>query len=305
MKTISLENVQKKFNNTTAVDNISFEVSEGKIFGLLGPNGAGKTTTIRMIAGIIFPDKGNVEILGKTQPEEYQKFIGYLPEERGLYRKVKVIEQLIYFAQLKGMHRRLAYQRAMQWLETLDSQDLAQKRIQELSKGMQQKIQFISALIHDPEILILDEPFSGFDPINVDIFKQIIMEFKQKGKTILLSTHIMEQAEQLCDEVCLINKGKIILKGSIDSIKSSYGRDTVICEFNGDSQFIRNLQNVKIISLTDSRIEFRISPNFNLKSFVDELINSTELIKFELTQPSLREIFISEISKTNEVSNEQ
>lgn len=297
MYALLVKNVTKSFHDKKAVDNISIAVEKGKIYGILGPNGAGKTTTLRMIAGVFHPDEGEIEILGSRSFESVQHKIGYLPEERGLYKKMQVIDQLIFFAELKGVAPSIAREKALRWLASLDAKDLANKKVQELSKGMQQKIQFLSAFLHEPELLILDEPFSGFDPINVDVFKQILLDLKSKGTTIILSTHIMEQAEQLCDDVCLINKGKVVLAGSIAEIKTSRQMDTVVCEFT-DGMLFPSLEGVKILTQTQNRIEFRFDPsNFNFKEFVKELAEKVAIKKIELTVPSLREIFIEEVTK--------
>lgn len=301
MSEVCFKNVTKKFGSTIAVDNVSFEANSGKILGLLGPNGAGKTTTLRILAGILLPDFGEIEIFGRKSPIEVQNRIGYLPEERGLYKKLNILDQLIYFAELKGINNYVAKRTAIEWLSKVDALDLEKKKIQDLSKGMQQKIQFISTLIHNPDLIILDEPFSGFDPINVDIFKYVILEEKAIGKTIILSTHIMEQAEQLCDDVCLINKGKIILSGNLRKIKSKFGRNTIICEFLDGGDYFKQLSNIKILSWTENRIEFQIDKeNGDIKKIVRELIQNVEIVRFELNEPSLREIFIEQVAKTED-----
>ncbi len=297
MKTLEVKNISKSFRETKAVDNVSFSVEEGKIFGILGPNGAGKTTTIRMISGVFLPDEGEIKILNLNSKDEIQRKIGYLPEERGLYKKMKVIDQLVFFAELKGVNPAIAKEKARYWLNSLDAKEWANKKVQELSKGMQQKIQFISTLLHDPDLLILDEPFSGFDPINVEVFKNVLLDLKAQGKTVLLSTHIMEQAEQLCDDVCLINKGKVVLSGSIASIKSSRYKDTIVCEFTNGDKF-PELTGVRIINKTLNRIEFRFDPtSFNFKEFLKEIAENVDVNKIEITSPSLREIFIEEVTK--------
>ncbi len=297
MNALEVKNISKSFRDKKAVDNISFEVEKGKIYGILGPNGAGKTTTLRMIAGVFHPDEGEIHILGQKSAETIQSKIGYLPEERGLYKKMKIIDQLIFFAELKGVPNSTARQKAFDWLYKLDAVDWANKKVQELSKGMQQKIQFIATLLHEPELLILDEPFSGFDPINVEVFKQVLLDLKAQGTTILLSTHIMEQAEQLCDDVCLINNGKVVLRGSISEIKSSREMDTVVCEFSDGNNF-PPLVGVKILNQTQNRVEFRFDPNsFNFKEFVKKLAERVYIKKIELSAPTLREIFIDEVTK--------
>lgn len=298
MFALSVEGIKKSFGEYTAVQNVSFSVEKGKVYGLLGPNGAGKTTTIRMITNILIPDEGKILIFGEPVGPVHQNIIGYLPEERGLYKKLKVIEQLIYFAQLKGLNSFDAKKKAREWLNKLDAGNWENKKIQELSKGMQQKVQFISTILHEPEILILDEPFSGFDPINTELLKKIILDLKDMGKTIILSTHIMEQAEQLCDDICLINKGSIVLQGSIREVKNKYGRDLIVIEFEGDDSFINDFNNLKFINRTKNRIEFRFSDRqFFVDEFLKKAIQSVQLYKFELSEPSLNEIFIDTVTK--------
>lgn len=298
MFALRVEGIKKRFGDYTAVKNVSFSVEKGKVYGLLGPNGAGKTTTIRMITNILMPDEGNIYIFDEAAGPIHQNIIGYLPEERGLYKKLKVIEQLVYFAELKGLSSADARKKAREWLKKLDAESWENKKIQELSKGMQQKVQFISTILHEPEILILDEPFSGFDPINTELLKKIILDLKEIGKTIILSTHIMEQAEQLCDDICLINKGSIVLEGSIRDIKSKYGRDLIIIEFDGDDSFINNYSKLKFINRTKNRIEFRFTDGqFSVNEFLKNAVQSVQLYKFELSEPSLNEIFIDTVTR--------
>ncbi|MFH1050803.1 MAG: ATP-binding cassette domain-containing protein [bacterium] len=300
MSVLVLENVVKLFGKFTAVDKISFEVEPGTIFGILGPNGAGKTTTIRMITNILMPDEGKILLFDEPVNPVHQNRIGYLPEERGLYKKIKVIEQLIYFAQLKGMTRSASHKAANQWLRDLDAKDWGNKKIQELSKGMQQKVQFISTILHSPDLLVLDEPFSGFDPINVETLKKIISDQKEAGKTILLSTHVMEQVEQLCDNIILINKGTIILQGNVQKIKRNFGKDYVLMEFSGPDDFVNDLQNIKFINRTKNRVEFRLNKtNYTANQILQSAIDKgAEVIRFELVEPSLNEIFIDVVQKT-------
>ena len=305
MEIIKVENVVKQFGDYKASNDISFSVNEGRILGFLGPNGAGKTTMIRMITNVLQPDSGSITISGESMGRDQQSRIGYLPEERGLYKKIKVVDQLIYFAQLKGLDKKIANDRARQWLAKLDAADWANKKIQELSKGMQQKVQFISTILHEPDILILDEPFSGFDPINTELLKKIILDLKDSGKTIILSTHVMEQAEQLCDDICLINKGRILLKGNLREIKQSYGRDTVLIEFEGSDDFLNDFKNLKFINRTKNRVEFRLPENgFSATEIMKKAAESVEVFKFELIEPSLHEIFIDVVSKSGEAENE-
>ncbi len=298
MKIIQVQNVVKRFGDYAASNNISFDVDQGSIFGLIGPNGAGKTTMIRMINNILFPDEGKIFLFGEPQQLSHQNQMGYLPEERGLYKKIKVLEQIIYFGQLKGLSRSEAQTNARFWLKNLDASDWENKKIEELSKGMQQKVQFITTILHNPKLLILDEPFSGFDPINADLLKSIILDLKSKGTTIILSTHIMEQAEQLCDDICLVNKGKKVLDGSIRDIKSGYGRDTILLEFEGDDSFISDIGDLKIINKTQNRVEFRYdSTKISLNDIMLKVMNKVQIDKLEVSAPSLHEIFIDVVSK--------
>ncbi len=225
--TVVLRNVTKRFGDFTAVSELSLAVQPGRIFGLLGPNGAGKTTTIRMIVNIFAPDSGAIELFGKTISPATQDRIGYLPEERGLYKKMKVGDQLRFFAELKDISGKEADARIDRWLKRLKLSEWKAKKSSELSKGMQQKVQFITTVLHEPDLLILDEPFSGLDPVNVDLLKEIVLELKQAGKTIIFSTHQMEVAEKICDDICLINRSRKILEGSIRSVKAGFGRNAV------------------------------------------------------------------------------
>ena len=223
---ISLSGVTKRFGKYTAVDRLDLEVPQGVTFGLLGPNGAGKTTTIRMTMNITKADEGTIQVLGKPLSEEMQERIGYLPEERGLYRKMTVLDQILFFAAIKSVEKKLALERLERWIDVMDLRPWLQKKTEELSKGMQQKVQFLGTIVHDPEVLILDEPFSGLDPINVVLLKDFLVEFKRQGKTIVFSTHVMEQAEKLCDRIALIYRGKKLLDGTVKEIKHAY-RDRV------------------------------------------------------------------------------
>ncbi|TAL70797.1 MAG: ATP-binding cassette domain-containing protein [Bacteroidetes bacterium] len=300
---LSVNSIVKRFGDFEAVSKVSFSVEQGTIFGLLGPNGAGKTTTIRMITNILKPDEGEIIMFGERVSASHQNRIGYLPEERGLYKKIKVIDQLIYFGMLKGMTRSEAQSEARKWLKKLDAGTWESKKIQELSKGMQQKVQFISTILHEPDVLILDEPFSGFDPINTEIIKKIVMDLKEEGKTIILSTHIMEQVEQLCDHICLIDTGKPVLSGLVREIKRAYGRDTIIMEWDGDDSFLNDFQNIKFINRSNNRAEFRITDGLKPMQILQKASLQNNIYKFELAEPSLNEIFIDVVTKQG-VSNE-
>ena len=230
--TVKLDRVCKSFGDFTAVKELSLTVRAGRVFGLLGPNGAGKTTTIRMMVNITAPDSGSIELFGRKIDSELQNRIGYLPEERGLYRRMKVVDQLRFFAELKNVRGKAFETRIDEWLARVKLSEWKNKRSMELSKGMQQKIQFVTAVLHDPELLILDEPFSGLDPINAELLKEIVLDLKRSGKTIIFSTHQMEVAEKICDDICLINRSEKVLEGSLRELKSSFGRNAVA---NADS----------------------------------------------------------------------
>src|SRR5690349_9078097 len=246
--TLILDHVSKSFGDFKAVSDLSLQVKPGRVFGLIGPNGAGKTTTIRMIVNITVPDTGTIKLFGQPMTTALQDRIGYLPEERGLYRKMKVGEQLRFFAELKDLPTREADQRIDKWLKKLDLTSWKDKRAKDLSKGMQQKIQFIAAVIHEPDLLILDEPFSGLDPVSVDLMKETILDQKTSGKTIILSTHQMEIAEKLCDDVCMINRAHKVLDGRLREIRRSFSRNAVALQFAGgdgllnDSSLVANVR---------------------------------------------------------------
>ncbi|MEX0647702.1 MAG: ATP-binding cassette domain-containing protein [Balneolaceae bacterium] len=299
MSAIKVNHVSKSFGKTRAVRDVSFEIEKGRIFGLLGPNGAGKTTTIRMINYIMPPDEGEIIINGVPVSPRTQKMIGYMPEERGLYKKMKVGEQLIYLAQLKGLKYADARKKIKYWLERFGASDWHSKVVGELSKGMSQKIQFISTIVHDPEIYIFDEPFSGLDPINSELLKEIIIELKGLGKTILFSTHRMEQVEQMCDDICLFNNGKVVLTGNLRSIKKQFGKNTVLLEFQGDGSFLDNLGDVRINNRSTNFAEIRILNGLNHQEILKKAMEKSEIHKFQLVEPSLNEIFISTVGEDN------
>ncbi len=299
MEILKLNSVSKYFGDYKATNDVSFSVQKGAIFGLLGPNGAGKTTIIRQITNIYYPDSGEILLFGESVSSKHQNMMGYLPEERGLYKKLKVIEQLIYFGELKGLSKKEAEKRARLWLIKLGANDWIDKKIQELSKGMQQKIQFISTILHDPEFLILDEPFSGFDPVNAELLKDIILELKSQGKTIILSTHVMSQVEELCDEIVLINRGKIILEGKVREIKKSFGRNNLKIEFDGSDEFLNGIDSSKIINRSNNSVEIKLENENEAKAIFSKIDNSTFIYKFELAEPSLHEIFINTVGINN------
>ncbi|MFD2533318.1 ABC transporter ATP-binding protein [Gracilimonas halophila] len=299
MSVIELQNVFKAFGKTKAVNDVSFEVTKGRIFGLLGPNGAGKTTTIRMINYILTPDSGQVTINGIEASPETQKMIGYMPEERGLYKKMKVFDQLMYLTQLKGMDAAEAKKAINYWLERFDASDWKKKEIGELSKGMSQKIQFIATIAHDPDIYIFDEPFSGLDPINSETLKEIIIELRDSGKTILFSTHRMEQVEQMCDDICLFNQGQAVLTGNLRHIKSSFGENTINLAFEGDGSFLDKLENVRINNRSTNFAEIRVMNGQSMQDILKLAMDHAEIHTFERIEPSLTEIFISTVGEDN------
>lgn len=296
MSIISVQSVSKQFGKFKAVDKVSFEVEKGRIYGILGPNGAGKTTTIRMINYITVPDSGRVIINEYPAGPESQRMIGYLPEERGLYKKMKVGEQLIYLARLKGMTDSDARKSLNYWLERFSATDWIKKELGELSKGQQQKIQFISTIAHDPEICIFDEPFSGLDPINSELLREVIIELNKNGKTILFATHRMEQVEQMCDDICLFNKGTVILQGALSEIKRSFGKNTVKLEFSGDNRFLDELTDVRINNRSSNFAEIRLLGDVNEQDILMKAVENVKVTHFEFVQPSLNDIFISTVN---------
>jgi len=307
LEILRVNNVTKKFGDYKASDNISFGVKKGRIFGLLGPNGAGKTTMIRMITNIYVPDEGSITLFDKPLSPEMQNIMGYLPEERGLYKKMKVIEQLVYFGMLKGLDKKTADRKSREWLIKLNANDWADKKVQDLSKGMAQKVQFISTILHEPPFLVLDEPFSGFDPINAEHFKKLVIEMNQQGTTIILSTHIMHQVEQMCDDIILINKGKSVLQGDIREIKKSKGKNTIILEFEGDDTFLQNLESdVNFINRTKSRVEFTLKgANNNSNDILKYAAEKVNIVKYQLVEPGINEIFIDTVGADNLPKNEE
>lgn len=300
MEILQVNSISKQYGKYKAVDNVSFSVGEGKIFGLLGPNGAGKTTTIRIITNIILPDSGEVYLFGEKMNPDLQDYIGYLPEERGLYKKNKVIEQLEYFGMLKGLTKNQAHTQAKYWLNRVGADGWENKKIEELSKGMAQKVQFIISMMHNPKFIILDEPFAGFDPINTDLIKHIIMELKEQGTTFILSTHQMHQVEMLCDEILMINMGRVVLEGNLRDIKKNYGKNHLIMEYSGPGSFLNNIDKGKIINISENRLEIKISSYTEAQAILREAANENEITKFEIIEPALNEIFIDIAQKNIE-----
>jgi len=298
MKVLEVENISKSFGDLKAVNNISFSIAEKSVFGILGPNGAGKTTSIRMIMNIIIPDSGRIAVMGDTHARTATNHIGYLPEERGIYRKMKVGEVLLFLTALKSMDKREAKKELDYWLDRLELADWKNKKVEELSKGMQQKLQFIGTIIHKPKLLILDEPFMGLDPINTNLIKDIMIELKNKGTTIIFSTHLMESAEKLCDEIFLINRGEEILSGRLDAIKKSFSKHNVLIEYDGNSDFLKKSDQIKKFDDYGHYAEVQLIKDADTQKLLKEAWESVVIKKFEIKEPSLNDIFIDTINRT-------
>jgi ABC-2 type transport system ATP-binding protein len=302
--TVSVSNARKSYGDFTAVHGLSLEVQPGSIFGLLGPNGAGKSSTIRMIVNITMPDSGEIRLFGeKVTPNnaaKIQERVGYLPEDRGLYKKMKIGEQLLFFAELKGLARNEASRRIDTWLERVGMTEWKSKRWEELSKGMQQKIQFVSTILHDPELVILDEPFSGLDPINANLLKEIVHELKRRQKTIIFSTHLMEQAEELCDEIALINRGRKVLSGPLREVKRSFGWRAIAIDGENLNGQIKEHPLVQDVTPMRDHVEVTLQPGADPQILLKDLVAANiRLTRFELVAPSLNEIFIESVKRAN------
>ncbi len=293
---VEIHDIYKTFDGVKAVNGVSFAIPRGAIHGLLGPNGAGKTTTIRMMMRIILPDAGNIHIFGDALEAVNKARIGYLPEERGLYKKMKVADLLTFFGQIKQMERATARTKAMEWLERLDLGDYAERKAEDLSKGMQQKLQFIATVLHEPDLLILDEPFSGLDPVNTNTLKDIILEYHQKGHTVIFSTHMMDQVEKLCESICLINKGEIVLSGTLAEVKAEYGQNGVTLRFKGDGAFLKELPDVAGMNDYGNEVFLRLNPGADPARVLDEARARLDLQKYEVAAPSIHDIFIEKVS---------
>ena len=295
---IALRDVVKEFDGFRAVDGITLEIPAGGIFGLLGPNGAGKSTTIRMIMDIIRPDSGTITVLGVSSLQNVRHNVGYLPEERGLYKKMKVLDMLEFLGTLTGSSPGNARREAQGWLEKLEIADWAPKKVEELSKGMQQKIQFAAAVLGKPPILILDEPFSGMDPVNQNLFKDTILEINRQGTTIVFSTHQMETAERLCKEIALINKGKLVLSGSLAKVKEGFGKNSLLIEYEGDGQFLGTLPGVARVDAYGSYSEIRLDAGADPQEVFRAIAGRLRVSKFEIVAPTLHNIFIEKVGAT-------
>jgi len=299
MDAVLLNSVHKSFGEVQAVNNLSVRVPTGSIYGFLGPNGAGKTTTLRMIMNIIRPDSGSIEIFGNSSVEQTKARIGYMPEERGLYRKMAVNKVLAYFGAIKGMPADELTRSVPHWLDRVDLTNWARKKVEELSRGMHQKLQFAVTAINEPELLILDEPFAGLDPINTDLLKAIMLEMRDEGKTVILSTHVMHQAEKLCDSILLINKGQAILDDNLANIQSQRASHVVSVELEGDTGFIEKLPMVTAVETNGNHLEITLSDSADTQQLLQSLIKRVRVQRFEVKVPSLHEIFVELVGKGN------
>jgi ABC-2 type transport system ATP-binding protein len=297
---LRVENVVKRFSGHTAVRGLTMEVPRGGIFGLLGPNGAGKTTTIRMIMSIILPDEGRILLMGQPANRGLSSRLGFLPEERGLYKKMEVLEHLIFLGQTKGLRRSDARVRAKRWLERLGLSEWAGRKVEDLSKGMQQKVQFISTILHDPELVVLDEPFAGLDPVNSKDMTQVVVDMAREGRTVLFSTHIMEQAEQMCDHVVIIARGEKVLDGSVAEVKRQGGNRNVALTFSRNKDRSRAvLQDRTLVARVEdygATAELELASDADADRLLAALVGAgVGLSRFEIVEPSLRSIFISRV----------
>ncbi len=288
----------KDFATVRAVDGVSFEVKRGEIFGLLGRNGAGKTTTIRCVLNILKPDAGEVLFDGLPFSDATRNLVGYLPEERGLYRKSKLLDTILYFAGLRGMNSHQARAEAGRWLARFSLQQYADRKVEELSKGNQQKVQFIVAVIHDPQCIVLDEPFSGLDPVNQILLKDILLDLKRRGTAVIFSTHQMDQAERLSDSLCLIEQGRVVLSGTVGDVKKRYGANSIHLEYEGDGSFMRMLPGVKKALQYENSAELELDEGADPQRILSSLVGKVEIRKFELREPSLHSIFLRTIGST-------
>ena len=294
MPVVELAGVTKAYESKVAVRNLSLSIPAGQIFGLLGPNGAGKTSSIRLMMGITVPDSGRINLFEKPFERRSLERVGYLPEERGLYKKMRVLDQLVFFGQLHGLAAEEARSRALAWSKRMEIADAVHKKTEELSKGMQQKIQLIATLLHDPELIVMDEPFSGLDPVNAVLVERTLLELKDRGKAILFSTHRMEQVEKLCDSICLIDHGAAVLAGNLREIKSRYERNHVIVEFEGNSAFLNSAEIAEAKNFS-GHAEIKLKPHGDAQKLLHEAAAGATIYRFELVEPSLEDIFIQTV----------
>jgi len=299
MDAVAIKDVCKSFGEVRAVNYLNVTVPAGSIYGFLGPNGAGKTTTIRMIMNILRPDSGQIALFGDHSVERAKSRIGYMPEERGLYRKMTVRKVLAYFGAIKDVTTTELTRRVPEWLERLDLGKWADKKVEELSRGMHQKLQFAVTAINEPELLILDEPFSGLDPLNTDMLESIVLEMRSQGKTVIFSTHVMHEAEKLCDSILLINKGRAILDDSLANVRSQQRSHAVCVELEGDTDFVSGLANVTEVKSEGSQLEITLEESADSQELLRSLMERTRVRAFEVKVPSLHEIFVNLVGKSD------
>ena len=306
MYALEIRHLSKQFGEFRAVDDISFNVPEGGIFGLIGRNGAGKTTTIRMLMNIYEPDSGEIIFRGNHVGQEFRNRVGYLPEERGLNGKMKILDALLYLAELKGASGQHVRDRALQYLEKFELADRAGKKIAELSKGNQQKVQFISTILHDPDFIILDEPFSGLDPVNTSLFRDIILELKRRGKAIIFSTHLMDFAEKMCDYIALIHKGRVLLQGPLQEVKNRFSRSHVMLHYEGDLSFLKGKPYVRELQDFGNHTGIEINSRQDSQRLLQDLVsNSVKVLRFDADDISLHDIFLSQTGAGSHAENRE
>ena len=299
---VSLRGVGKSFAGHTAVADLSLDIPRGSVFGLLGPNGAGKTTTLRMVLDILAPDTGTIEILGRPSDQAARDRIGYMPEERGLYPRMVVEEQLVFMAELKGLARKEAARRLPAWLERMGLGAWGKRKMNELSKGMQQKAQFIATVLHEPEVLILDEPMSGLDPVGMNMMRDVLLDLRRAGSTLVLSSHQMETVERLCDRVALIHQGRKILDGSVAEVKRDHGTNTLALAYEGDAAFLRGLPGVTVVSDSGRFAEMRLEDGADPQTVLQEAAARLRVSRFEIVEPSLHDIFVSKVTTSGDAA---
>jgi ABC-2 type transport system ATP-binding protein len=302
---VELTNVSKSFKDTRAVEALDLRIPTGTTYGLLGPNGAGKTTTIRMILQIIKPDTGSISVFGQPVSDDVLNRVGYLPEERGIYKNMTVIRLLRFFAELKGMPAREAHTNAAGWLDRFDLADRANSKVKELSKGNQQKVQFIASILHEPDVMILDEPFSGLDPLNQQLLRQIIVDLRRAGKTIIFSTHIIEHAERICDDVCIIARGRKVADGSISDVKKEHGGEFIAISFEDRlkdaTELVERSPVVKEVRHDGNTLQAFMTPTGDSQELLKQLVAAGIKIKrFERTEPSLEQVFLERVGAVTE-----
>ncbi|MFE6799035.1 ABC transporter ATP-binding protein [Paenibacillus chitinolyticus] len=300
MLPLELEHVMKQYGEKTAVNGISLQVKPGEIYGLLGGNGAGKTTTMRMSLGLIYPDGGTIRWNGKGYGDELRRLMGYLPEERGLYPKYKVSEQLIYLAELRGIKRKQADRTLKEWLAKFEVPEYYDKRVEELSKGNQQKIQFIASVLHDPSIIIMDETFSGLDPVNVELLKGTVKELRDNGKAILFSSHRMDHVEELCENICILHKSNTVLQGNLREIKQSFPKERVLLETKEAVPGLETIEGVTSVEKHLNGYEIRIREAGAAQRILAHAASETDIYRYQLMEPTLNEIFIAKVGTSHE-----